>query len=65
MYIQKTPVNTGTIGITGDKIYLYLIVSTIKRKKRGYNNRGIIATDQPPTTNNHQAIAPTSSLRRH
>ena len=29
MHILKTPVNTDRIGITGDEIYLYLLVSTI------------------------------------
>ena len=33
MHIEKPPVITDRIGITGDEIYLYLVVSTIKRKK--------------------------------
>ena len=55
MHILKTPVITDRIGITGDEIYLYLLVSTIKRKN-GDDNKGITATDRPtnhqPTTSN-------------
>ena len=48
MHLAKTPVITDRIGITGDEIYLYLLVSTIKRKN-GDDNKGITATDRPTT----------------
>ena len=56
MHLAKTPVSTDRIGITRDEIYLYLIVSTIKRKN-GDDNKGITATDQPT----NQPIAPPAS----
>ena len=58
----KTPVSTGTIGITGDEIYLYLIVSTIKRKNED-DNKGITATDHQRPTANDQPQRPTARYK--
>ena len=55
MHLAKTPVRTDRIGITGDEIYLYLLVSTIKRKN-GDDNKGITATDHQPANPSPQPV---------